>query len=174
MVVLRATAKVMKSLRPTETAVVESDTALGDWYVNRMVIDRRPLLLLVSSKSLLPIVEPARDVRGLPARLASIVAARLDGMAVPRDWVRAEVDAMVPTLVAKTASRSVLGVMVDFAKVAPYYQRAEGWDEAWPRELETRLADTPCFAKRPLGKAFYPVDEAMRLLAEKWDSVARY
>lgn len=168
MVVLRATAKVMKSLQPTETAVAESDTALGDWYVNRIVIARRPLLLLVSSKSLLSIVVPARDVRGLPTRLAGLVEARLERMAVPREWVRAEVDAMTPTLVAKTANRSVLGVMVDFAKVAPYHQPADGWTEAWLPELEIHLAETPCFVTRALRDAIYPLDEAARLLAERW------
>lgn len=168
MVVLRATAKVIKSLRPTETAVGESDTALGDWYVNRIVIDRRPLLLLVSSKSLLPIVEPARDVRGLPERLADIVEARMSRMAVASEWARAEVAVMAPTLVAKTASRSVLGIMVDFAKVAPYYHREGAWGDSWLRELESRLADTPCFVTRALGKAIYPLDEAKRLLADKW------
>ena len=168
MVILRATAKVMKLMRPDETAPGESDTALGDWYVNRIVIDRRPLLLLVSAKSLLPIVEPAREVHGLPTRLASVVAARLERMGVSRDLVRAEVDAMAPTLVAKTASRSVLGVMVDFAKAASVHRRAEGWNEAWLRELESRLAETPCFVTSTLGKAIFPVDEAARLLGEKW------
>jgi len=28
-----------------------SDTALGDWYVNRLIVDRQPLLLLVSAAS---------------------------------------------------------------------------------------------------------------------------
>jgi hypothetical protein len=43
-VVLRATQKVLRSLPPATTVAVETDTALGDWYVNRIVVDRQPLL----------------------------------------------------------------------------------------------------------------------------------
>jgi hypothetical protein len=73
-VVLRATAKVLKSLDVTAMDQDESETALGDWYVNRVVVSRRPWLLLVSARSFLSIVVPARDVRGLPSRLAEMVA----------------------------------------------------------------------------------------------------
>src|SRR3972149_6891191 len=56
MVVLRATQKLAKVLPPSADAAAESDTALGDWYVNRLIVDRQPLLLLVSARSLLAIV----------------------------------------------------------------------------------------------------------------------
>jgi hypothetical protein len=146
----------------------DSDTALGDWYVNRVVIDRRPLLLLVSAKSLLPILVPARDVRGLPERLAEIVAARLERLGVDRELVRAEIEAMTPVLVAKTRDRSVLGTMVEFAKVAPYLLPEQGWDETWLPAVEAGLADMPCLVTQPENKALYPVDDALRLLAAKW------
>jgi hypothetical protein len=56
MVVLRRTQKLATALPLTGTSVTQSDTALGDWYVNRLVVDRRPLLLLISARALLPIV----------------------------------------------------------------------------------------------------------------------
>lgn len=65
MVVLRATRKLLASLPVTTPPPARSDTALGDWYVDRLVVDRRPLLLLASVSSLLPIVVPAREVRRL-------------------------------------------------------------------------------------------------------------
>jgi hypothetical protein len=52
MVVLRPTQKLQRALPVTAAKDVESDTALGDWYLNRLVVDRRPLLLLVSRKGL--------------------------------------------------------------------------------------------------------------------------
>lgn len=55
MVVLRATRKLLAILPGTRPPPARSDTAPGDWYVNRLVVDRRPLLLLVSGSSLLPI-----------------------------------------------------------------------------------------------------------------------
>jgi hypothetical protein len=77
MVVLRATKKLLSKLPAAHSRVAGSDTALGDWHVNRLVVDRQPLLLLVSSCSLLSILAPARDVRILPNRLATLVASRL-------------------------------------------------------------------------------------------------
>jgi hypothetical protein len=61
MVTLRPTRKLRGAL-PISDVSKPSDTALGDWYVNRLVVDRRPLLLLVSSSSLLPMLVPGRDV----------------------------------------------------------------------------------------------------------------
>jgi uncharacterized protein DUF6933 len=63
MVILRPTKKLGALLPPEKSVPVSHDTALGDWYVNRIVVDRQPLLLLVSSASLLPLLLPARDVR---------------------------------------------------------------------------------------------------------------
>lgn len=62
MVRLRATAKVLRSLTRSEPVETPSDTALGDWYANRLVIDRIPILLMVSSRSLLPVLIRARGV----------------------------------------------------------------------------------------------------------------
>jgi hypothetical protein len=60
MVILRPTKKLTALLPAAQAVPVRSDTALGDWYVNRIVVDRQPLLLLVSSTSLLPMIVPAR------------------------------------------------------------------------------------------------------------------
>ena len=53
MVVLRRTRKLERILSVSASLPTQSDTALGDWYVNRLTVDRRPLLLLVSSHGLL-------------------------------------------------------------------------------------------------------------------------
>ena len=46
MVVLRRTQKLSAALPLSEGHERHSDGALGDWFVNRVVVDRRPLLLL--------------------------------------------------------------------------------------------------------------------------------
>ena len=66
MVILRATQKVLKTLPESADDSDSSDTALGDWYVNRITLDRQPLLLLVSAKSLLSMLAPAKNVKSLP------------------------------------------------------------------------------------------------------------
>ena len=107
-VVLRATQKVLRSLPQSEGELGASHNALGDWYVNRLVIDRRPLLLIVSSKSLLAIVAPARDVKTLPSRLARIVGERLKRLPVSEAVVASEVEATGHVGVGKTID-SVFG-----------------------------------------------------------------
>ena len=115
MVILRPTRKLSSLLPATEVIPTSSDTALGDWYVNRVMVDRQPLLLLVSSTSLLPMLIPARNVRGLPARLAVLVEARLRRCGLDDRTIAAETLAMASVAVGPTVDRSVLGIMVDFA-----------------------------------------------------------
>ena len=51
MVTLRPTRKLRSLLRLAESEPGYCDTALGDWYVNRLVVDRQPLLLLVRARA---------------------------------------------------------------------------------------------------------------------------
>ncbi|MEP6780338.1 MAG: hypothetical protein ABJC26_10655 [Gemmatimonadaceae bacterium] len=56
MVILRPTQKLRSLLPFTAEPSGVSDTALGDWYINRLVVDRRSLLVLISSIALLPLL----------------------------------------------------------------------------------------------------------------------
>ena len=121
MVILRPTRKLRTRLPVSSDPEPQSDTVLGDWYVNHVVIYRRPLLLLVSSAFLLAVLIPARDVRILPNRLAEIIAQRLARLGVARKPVDAELEAMTQLHVAPPSDRSVLGIMVDYAKMLPAF-----------------------------------------------------
>jgi hypothetical protein len=169
-VVLRATQKVLRLLPHSGDIPGASNTTLGDWYVNRIVIDRQPLLLLVSEKSLLSILTPARDVKGLPERLTEIVAARLHRLGIDDAVVAAEIAAMSVVAVAKTADRSVTGQMVDFAKHLTYYLPENGWSEWDLQAAEGKLAQIPCRASGPFDKVIFPREAALRLLASAWSS----
>jgi Domain of unknown function (DUF6933) len=172
MVVLRPTRKLHTLLPPAAEAPCRSDTALGDWYCNRIVIDGRPLLLLVSSTSLLSLLEPAREIRTLARRLADLVDARLRRLGVIRLVRQAEGAAMSPVTIAPTADRAVLGIMVDFAKAVPFYLDQGTWDDAELRTAEARLAETPCFATDN-ARVLFPDKKASELLHGKWESGAR-
>lgn len=165
--ILRPTRKLMTVLPFSEVGAA-SDTALGDWYVNRLVVDRQPLLLLVSGLSLLTILQPAREVRGLPARLAELVRGRLERLGATAEVIHAEVAAMVPVAIAPTVDRSVVGIMVDSAKAIPSYLPMGGWDAATLRFVEARLAETPCHATRPFEQVVFPARQAVKLLGERW------
>ena len=145
-----------------------SENALGDWYANRIVIDRRPLLLLVSSSSLLAILAPARDLKTVPDRLAQIVGDRVRRLPVSEAIVASEVAATVQVCVGKTIDRSVTGQLVDFAKALPYYLPIGGWDDITLRAAEERLAETPCHSSRPFAEVIWPRQAAIQLLKTAW------
>lgn len=164
MVTLRATQKVLRLLPPTAPETAAADTALGDWYVNRITSARQPLLLLVSSRSLLPMLAPARDVRSLPERLPQMVAERLARHGVPQRLIVAETQAMAPVAVAKTCDRSVVGTMVEYAHLLQHYLRDWGHDEAGLWAVEAHLAHTPCRVTKPGAKGVWPDLKATELL----------
>jgi hypothetical protein len=168
MVILRPTRKLHGQLPPSDVVHVHSDTALGDWYVNRLVVNRQPLLLLVSSTSLLPILVPARDVRTLPSRLADLVRGRLQRCAVETSVIDAEVRAMDSVIVAPTVDRSVLGIMVDFAKAIRYYAEHDRWAHTPLVDIEEHLGETPCHAARAFERVIFPNQTAPSMLREKW------
>lgn len=62
--------------------------------MNRVVVDHRPMLLMVSAESLFPIVIPAKNVKDLPARLPQIVGERLKRLGVADRLIDAAINAM--------------------------------------------------------------------------------
>jgi hypothetical protein len=171
-VVLRATQKLLKALPPTANASDVSETALGDWYVNRVVVHRQPLLLLVSARSRLSMLVTAKNVKALPERLAEMTHQRLRRLDVAPSIVEAEVDATRTVLVGRTIDRSITGQMVDFAKALPYYLPTGEWGPATLADVEERLARTPCLARRAFDEVIFPDRAAIRLLREAWPTSA--
>jgi hypothetical protein len=168
MVILRPTKKLSSSLPSAEVVPPCNNTALGDWYVNRIVVDRQPLLLLVSSASLLPLLLPARDVRSLPGRLEALVEARLRRLGIDARAIDAEQQAMRPVVIGPTVDRSVLGIMVDFARAVPHHLEAGRWTEHTLPVVEERLAETPCRAARSGDRVIFPDKKTSDLFRAKW------
>lgn len=169
MVILRRTQKLAVMLPAGSDLPARSDTALGDWYANRFTVDRRPLLILLSSSSLLPILIPARDLRALPDRLEELVGNRLKRLGVARHLIDMEVESIAPVAIGSTVDRSVVGIMVDFAKSAHYHLEDSNWDESTLPFVEARLAETPCYAGRRSDQVIFPRKAAPALLAAKWE-----
>lgn len=146
-----------------------SDTALGDWYVNRVVVDRQPLLLFVASGSLLAMVCPARNVGNLANWFANLVAGRLRRLGMNDGWIESEVLAMSRVEIGRTQDRSVTGTMVDFAKALPFYLPTDGWDAGDLTMTEDKFAETPCHSSHA-GDTIWPRKRTAQLLAERWQS----
>lgn len=170
---LRATKKVLRWLPPVSVEEHSADTALGDWYVNRFIVDRQPLLLLVSSRSLLAILEPARHVRQLPDRLPGLVGQRLRRLDVADPLVEREVAAMQPVGVGPTRDRSVVGTLVDFERAVPYRLAENSWSELDLRRVEIGLAEMPCRVSSPGRRTLFPCDTAPQLLEDAWGGFCR-
>ena len=74
---------------------------------------------------------------------------------------------MASVTVGPTVDRSVLGVMVDFARALPYHLEP-GQGEAALRIVEDRLAETPCHAARSFDRVIFPNKKAREVLRAKW------
>lgn len=142
-------------------------TALGDWYATRVVVDRVPVLVVISAHSLLPLLLRAQDTRTLPERLPDLVRARLRRLGVPAEQVERECRAMGPVSVAKTENRSVVGILVEFGRLLPHWL-PHPWVDGDLIDTEARLAEVPCFVGRRPRRTIFPVDQARTLMSERW------
>lgn len=97
-------------------------------------------MLLVNELTLLPVLMPLAPAATLNSRIPRHIAAVLTAHGAPEDIVNAELRHMEDCRFDKTASRSVVGVMNEFAYLA------DAWRGPDPDllTLALRLAETPC------------------------------
>ncbi len=74
---------------------------------------------------------------------------------------------MHPVIIAPTVDRSVLGIMVDFAKAVSYYS-ADLRSDRGLMGLEDWLAKTPCHAGLAGDRVVFPDRKAPDLLRARW------
>lgn len=112
--VLRCTKKLLALLGKPE--LVEASASEDDWYANLLWFDRRKCLLLANGGTLFPIFVAdvrAPKLRPLGPRIVGLIEGALLEEGLPVDALgRLDPDDFV---VAKTASRQVLGVMNEMA-----------------------------------------------------------
>jgi hypothetical protein len=95
--------------QPLGLPVEKPLTALGNWYAT---------VLFVNERTLLPVFVPLAPAAKLAARFPDQLGRVPDGLGVPVEFVLQEVGAMSEASYAKTANRSVVGSMNDFAFMA--------------------------------------------------------
>ncbi len=139
MYTLHATKKLLDRLavRPAGAAI-EPTTAMGNWYGN-VLPWRRAVILLVNEGTLVPVMLPLAPAATLTRRIPDAVGALLGELGAPSAFVDLEIAAMADVTIAKTANRSVLGTMNDFALMADTRRNT---DELLA--LAAWLAHTPC------------------------------
>jgi hypothetical protein len=123
--ILRCTAKTLALLgtRPVPGLPPTDD----DWYLNVVWVDRRKCLLLVHAGTLFPIFAAnvrKSDLAHLGSWLATSIRTELAAEGLhPRTFGDLDPDDVTVTT---TASRSVLGFMVDMAMVVEHHHRPVG------------------------------------------------
>lgn len=138
---IHATRKLLERVKQPVGDPVEASTVLGNWYAN--VLSWRPqVALLVSESTLLPVFVPLAPARTMALRFPEQLALVLDRIGAPKEFVTAEVAAMGEGSFAKTANRSVLGSMNDFAYLAGFHRDAGNVVDLVA--LSASMAETPC------------------------------
>ena len=133
-----------------------STTVLGDWYAT-VWFWRPQVALFVNERTLIPVLVPMAPASTVVQRFALALPETFGDHGLDPRFVEAEVAGMIEHRLAKTASRSVLGVMNEFKHMADsYLHRA---DDVELMELALWLAQTPC---GPLYKSHVSPDRELR------------
>jgi len=138
---LRCTGKLLARLGlVTELAREAPTTLLGDWYGTLVYAPGMQLVLLVSERTLFPLVVPAREARTLSERIPIALGRALAQLGVSLPAIDREVQAMAGQRIGKTASRQILGSMNDFRQM----MMAHPWPPRSLTALSLELAEAPC------------------------------
>lgn len=125
--ILRCTAKMLTLLGVRATALLDAPPSDDDWYLNLLWIERRKCLLLTHAGTLFPVFAAGvrkADLRPIGPYVVSLVEEHLRSEGLAADTLgRLDPD---DVCLAKTASRSILGVMNDVALHARYRVEAMG------------------------------------------------
>ena len=159
MLIVRATKKLLDRIGPPNLGEGEQSTTwMGQWYATAMFW-KPQVALFVNEPTLLPVLMPLAPVATLLARFPQQLAAVLAAHGTPDAVIDEEQRQMRDRRLAKTANRSVVGIMNEFTCLAGAYRG----DTPAPDllALAMRLAATPC---GPLYSTHVSPDRALAAL----------
>jgi hypothetical protein len=157
---VRGTKKFLDRVGPPEAEPPASTTALGDWYAT--VLFWKPhVALFVNELTLLPVLTPFAPARTLLRRFSESVELTLSFHGLSGSFISAEVEAMSQTTLAKTANRSLIGMLSEFAFLAERWRANTGT----LLDLSIRLSDVPC---GPLSRTHTYPRRAVAAAADEW------
>ena len=161
MLVVHATKKLRDRVKAIPVHSSEtSTTRLGDWYATA-VFWRPQVCLFVNEPTLLPVLVPLAPTATLAERFPAALGDVLAAHNADAGFIAAELAEMRELRLAKTANRSVVGMMSEFTFLAEAHL---GTTQPDLLGLGVRLAGTPC---GPLYKRHvYPHRELAALLAQ--------
>ena len=155
---LHCTKKLLDRIKPELEAPRAGTTRLGNWYATALFW-KPQMALVVNERTLLPVFLPLAPAATLAQRFPIALREVLRALDMPVEFIDSEISGMGDVVYAKTANRSVLGVMNEFVFLAEGYRDQDGSID--PVGLSLRLAGTPC---GPLYKGAVFPDKALREL----------
>ena len=155
---LHCTKKLLDRIKPELEAPRAGTTRLGNWYATALFW-KPQMALVVNERTLLPVFLPLAPAATLAQRFPIAMREVLRALDMPAEFIDSEIRGMGEVVYAKTANRSVLGVMNEFVYLAEGYRDQDGSID--PVVLSLRLAGTPC---GPHYKGAVFPDKAMREL----------
>jgi hypothetical protein len=158
--VVRGTKKFLSRVGIAAPVHGLSTCALGDWYA-KTLFWRPQVALFVNERTRLPVFVPLAPAKSVVDRFPVEFEKVARRIGVDGDALLAEVAAMKEWVLAKTASRSVLGTMNEFGHMADNYRCLH--DEVDLIDLAVWLAETPCLVSSP-GDVVWPEDAVRALL----------
>ncbi len=118
---IHATKKLLSRVKqPAMPAVSEPTTALGNWYATAMFW-KPQVGLLVNERTLYPVLMPLAPAATLMARFPGSLPQTLQAGGVAADFIESEIAAMGEGRYAKTANRSVIGIMNEFSCLSAHH-----------------------------------------------------
>jgi len=118
-VVLRCTQRLLFRLKRFDDGPdARSTTRLGDWYGNLLRVGNRHALLFIAERSRLPVLLPVRAADRLATALPAAIADTLMAIGIPAEAIELERAHMSPLRFGRTHSRSVLGSLTEFTRLA--------------------------------------------------------
>jgi hypothetical protein len=131
---IHGTKKLLDRIKPTKLeTTAESLSKLGNWYATA---------LFVCARTLLPILVPLAPAAELAPRFPIYLFDVLSCLGMPPEFIDKELAHMNQVRYAKTANRSVVGVMNQFVFMAEGYGVYH--DTQNLLALSLKLADVPC------------------------------
>ena len=138
---IHATKKLLDCVKQPVGPAVEPTTALGNWYATALFW-KPQVALLVNEATLLPVFVPLAPAGRLAERFPEELRKVLDAHGMDPRFVDQEVRDMGEGSFAKTASRSVVGVMNEFAFLGRVHRDHHG-DDVDLVALSLFVAETP-------------------------------
>ncbi|HYI62275.1 MAG TPA: hypothetical protein VEW93_10790 [Acidimicrobiales bacterium] len=142
MFTVHATKKLLERVgAAVEDPVDQPTNVLGNWYATSLPW-KPQVALFVNEATLLPVLLPLAPARTVADRLPDALGRVLDALGTDARFVATEVAATTGPRYARTASRSVIGIMNEFTHFAAHRRSRLGVHDHV--ELAVYLAGIPC------------------------------